>query len=460
MKQRLAWTTLVLLVVSAIALLPSLFDSPVRSDPASPSGGAGTIAEHAVPSTPGGTEPSRPDLERAARDRVETSDPLTRRELYRALRTRESAAEVQSLVALLHRAWGDEVVALVAGDFRRAIEDDDSDAVAAIAAVLALIAADSAAGVTVDDRLRWIGFLDVSDPAAAAVRGILLVSGSVGRREAEEVVALWPASGWETPFRERVGRELLLTYADRSREREFFRELLHTEKKGLRHLAMTALVRIGGFEALAEITEVFEGSSARERARWAPQLVAALPAEQSISVLLEWQERWPEMSFADAWMAVGYRDGQALVDAYELAERANIRRDVLIGWSPESLEPGRAEAFLSQVLDLDPAPTVRAQALIALGQVDHPRARARLEEATRTVDAESAHYAQHLASGIRNALHAAPVDWVHAVAVPFASRQILGANELRRPGEEARWRAAFLRRGEGSWAAVERSITR
>ena len=66
-------------------------------------------------------------------------------------------------------------------------------------------------------------------------------------------------------------------------------------------------------------------------------------------------------------------------------------QDTVAGLDPER-QPvhGTGGAVdLAQVLDLDEDPAVRAQALIALGQIDHPRARDRLAEATMAADDEA-----------------------------------------------------------------------
>ena len=459
--------TLALLVLFAAAILPAMrwqrSPEKVSTIPASPSGGAGSFPQpkagpvpRSASSTPGGPLSS---VEGSLEDRSGPI-PLTRLELYRALPARKSEPEIRALVTALHQTWGKRTFDLVDGDFWRAIEEEETDLMPPIAGVLALLPELAEVEVSSEVRLRWIEAIELSDAAAGAVRGLILSSGSMARQEAEAVVSNWKARGWESEFQQRVARELLLFYADRSRDLEFFRPLLRDRRDGLRQVAMMALIRVGGVEAITEISSLFAESSPRERARWAPQLLAALPPSQSVATLLDWHDRWPQMSFADSWMAVGYRDGGSLIEAYERSERGSVRRDVLIGWSSESLAPDSAEAFLSQVLDLDEDPAVRAQALIALGQIDHPRARDRLAEATMAADDEGPLFAQHLASGIRNALHDAPLSWVRDVAIPYAARQILGATDQRRPGEVERWRTAFLRRDAEVWTELERSLAR
>jgi hypothetical protein len=114
---------------------------------------------------------------------------------------------------------------------------------------------------------------------------------------------------------------------------------------------------------------------------------------------------------------------------------------MLSGWQSSKLHPEAAADFVLTVLDSDPDSNVRDQALLAVGTVDHPRARERLVE---QIGLSGDRYREgSLASGVQNALWKSPTDWVEKNAIPYFRRRIATAQDPRR--EYDRWRSVLER---------------
>lgn len=378
-----------------------------------------------------------------------TTSAVSRLDVYRAMRSSEDIRKVEELVRSLEEALGSETLRLVDADFRTAMENDDPEVIAACAFILTKLAQETGdSASSVDDALihEWIDYFALSDAAAAGISSILQLSGRIEATHFEAVLTTW-RSGLPPGRAIQFALGLLLNYAEVHRDPEPYLPLLEDTDVRLQQVAITALSLIDPARFLPLILDLASQRTAAERSEMLATLVQSIPRELASKVLLEWHERWPETSLTGAWTEVGFHDGDSLIFAYRAAtDDPTIRRQILIGWSPQSLDPQAAEQFLTEVFDTDPDPRVRAQTLLALGQIDNDRARSRLEEAMGRDPESDPVFDMHLAGGVRNALSFAPPDWVDRCALPLAKRRILGATDRERAPETDRWRRALAGR--------------
>lgn len=358
--------------------------------------------------------------------------------------------DARVLVAGLRRALGTNGVPIVIEDFHRAVEADDLAQLAGSGFTLAEAARGPEPDLDDRDILDALDLLAVSDAAAAAVADILHHAGRIEGAHLERVVALWRA-GLGSELRERCARSLFILHATQHRDPAPFLDLLDDPRPALAAAAAAALARIDPDRHRDAILARAERSAPGERARLISTVAAALDPHDAAELLGALSARWPDTRIVEPWIDVGARDGTALIDAYRVEPDPRVRRNLLVGWHPDGLDPASAERFLTEVLDTDDDPAVRAQALLAIGQVDDDRARERLAEATRQEG--DATYDMHLAGGLQNALAHAPTDWIERVALPYARRRIAEAS--RPEYERTQWIEALRGRHPAARREIE-----
>jgi len=329
---------------------------------------------------------------------------------------------------------------VIEDDLRSAIEDDDPVQVLGAATVLGESAHGESAPLDDSGLADVIGYIAVSEVAAQGVLVIFERAGRFSQVHFDELVRVVRA-GLPPDHREEAARRLFGLHVAIHRDPLPYLPLLEDESPFLRMVAVEALAEIDAEGYAGMILEVAEARGEPERSAILFRLSSAIPADGAATLLRELESRWPEPRSAAPWVDIGLRDGEVLLRTFRAETDPRIRRRILIGWRSESMEPVAAVRFVLETLDTDADPAVRAQALIALGATDHPRARERLAEEAKK---EGDHTREaHLAGGILNALAAAPDPWVYQVAIPFARRRIANASEPE--VERRRWEETLRR---------------
>ncbi len=420
-------------------------------------------------------EPTRVTIPKEAERRTEVeglpsgtmteSDPplpsLERADVYRAIAHSNDMESAKRTTDAFRRALGlggfagGKGLALVEGDLEDAIEADDSDLVRGSAFVIA--EASSGAEPELDDPrlLTWIDAIAISEAAAGAIADVFHHARRFADIHAVRTIALI-RGGLPADARRAAARALLLLHAELHLDPTLFLPLLEADLAFLRLVGAEALLRIDSLGYTKAILDMASGRSDEERTLIVSAMVAVLPPEVAAEQLRALHRRWPDARLTEPWLVIGYLDGEALIGAYRVEEDASVRRRMLIGWHPEGLGSREAERFLTEVIDTDPDRSVRAQALIALGQIDDPAARARLAEAMEEnarLEPRDPLWDAHIAAAVRNAIPMAPSPWIDRVALPFARQRIA---ESRLPDRErATWAEVIGRRHPERIAALD-----
>lgn len=429
-----------------------LLEGPLGRSPSPPRpGGAspGTSAHLPPASASSGSKVG--GLDSIVAPMAAVSPPHDRWVVYRTLARTSDPEVIERSIELLRGGFGESWIDQVEEDLRLSIEEGDEESIAVTAALLCdEDGRRQRAGRPVDleQTLRWLDLLPVSDSAALAVRGIFLRR-SVGESpHFDHLLRLW-REGLSGEVGHRCASDLIEWIVTILGETDPLLSLTVDEDPRLRRLGWRLLVRLDPGQFLPLVLEEVRELERSERETLLCALAGELPSETRVAQLLEWHDRFPEISLAPAWLEVGADRGGDLILAYHAAESSAVREQLLAGWTRHSLDADGAERFLIEVVDTDPDPRVRSRALVALGQVDGDEARDRLGVAVGEALGQSAPGdpldAARLSAGLRNALARAPRDWVRRSALPFLRSRLKELSPRSRESELERWRRALGR---------------
>lgn len=434
-------------VAAAVGFFACPADEREAPPPAEPLGGAESRPDDRSDTGSGVQEPE---------DTASLAPRLLRADVYRSISEQQDMEEARKIaIALLELLRRDhplppketketkersEGIGLVEGDLEAAIGRDDLVTVAGAALVLA--EATRGPDALLDDAglLPWIDAIALSELAANAV---VIIFDRAQRFTDDHLARLLGIvrAGLPDDRRRECARRLFELHVALHGDAAPYLALLADANPYLRAIAVEALVRIDVVRYESQIWEAAEIMPPEEKGRVAQLILGRLEPAVAADRLSELHRRWPDTRLTGAWTDLGFRDGEIILSRLAREDDSNVRRQMLMGWVAQGADPASAERAIIEVIDNDPDAGVRAQGLLALGQVDTEGARNRLADESRK-EGDSLQIA-HVSGGIQNALARAPKRWVLEVAIPFARRKIAGSQD---PEHERRmWRETLER---------------